>query len=259
MSDHISYFGDKSPVKLRNPGVLDPVVELYNILTPVEVEKLRILAECVNIYLPDHLMDRQVSLLLTILTFIVFFRKFVPFKDSYGGGNNVTFLSGFINDIFPDIVQRLRVAADAGAHVAKWSPYKYPLVNELGIRCVEYLTYQSGGLLGLHEDKESIYTLIVMLGDPADFTGGEFMIQKDKNDAEDLLSISPQHYGGFLFFSEFLHGINKISTGTRTVLAVEFWPYEDSDVNNQRPSKLPYEDPNEVNNVAVETLRDKED
>jgi len=114
---------------------------------------------------------------------------------------------------------------------------------------VEYLTYQAGGQLGFHEDKESIYTLIVMLGDPADFTGGEFMIQKEVNNEIAVMSLVPQQFGGLVFLSEVSHGVNKILSGRRNVLAVEFWPHEDSDINTTRPSKIRHEDQNNDNDA----------
>jgi len=98
--------------------------------------------------------------------------------SSYGGGNSVVFLGGFIQTLMPNfLANMLRSVSDATAD-AKW----YPHMDHLGIRCAESLVYYSGGNLMLHRDTESVFTIVVMLSDPcsSDFTGGEFVIQSQQ-------------------------------------------------------------------------------
>ena len=157
-------------------------------------------------------------------------RLFDSGKTAYGGGNNVTFFSGIIQEIMPDFVTYIKELVIAGTEYAGWRPHP----SHLGIRCVEKLVYQEGGELLYHTDTDSIYTLTLMLSRPDQYTGGRFYIKADAN-SDDFLSATSSYGGGILFNSMMNHGVEPIYSGFRAVMAIEFWPYDDSTIDDMRP------------------------
>ena len=223
-----------APRKHKHPTLLphkaaDPLVEFGNAVDDTDLEHLFGLVKCVREILPDHFEDRPFDL----------------GKSKYGGGNNVTYIGGFFEQVLPELTSRILDVATAAARHAGW----YPHPRHLGFRCVELLEYYTGGELLMHVDSDSIYTMVLMLAEPSEFTGGRFEIkhrpwpssvQLDKADALKIqkappVGASPDRLGGILFDSNADHGVTPILTGKRTVLAIELWAFDDVDINGLRP------------------------
>ena len=218
----------KDPTLIPHKSV-DPLIEFGNAIDDTDLEHLFGLVKCVREILPDHFEDRPFDL----------------GASKYGGGNNVTYIGGFFEAVLPELTSRILDVATAAASHAGW----YPHPRHLGFRCVELLEYYTGGELLMHVDSDSIYTMVLMLADPSDFTGGRFEIkyrpwpssvQLDKADALKIQKItpavaSPDRLGGILFDSNADHGVTPILTGKRTVLAIELWAFEDVDIEGLRP------------------------
>ena len=207
----------------------DPVVLLDSIIDDLDAKHLDILTACVQKFVPNHYEKRD------------FDRGVV----GYGGGNNVTYVGGYVQAILPNLMnQILRVAAHA-AEQASWRPH----LHHVGVRCIETLEYDKGGELLWHVDHDSIYTMIIMLSDHSQFQGGSFVISKKKFTAKDpinipqqaakeksMVTLNPALHGGIIFDSNAQHGVQTITKGTRIVLAIEFWSFEDSTIFDLRPS-----------------------
>mmetsp|Transcript_36138 Transcript_36138/g.36813 ORF Transcript_36138/g.36813 Transcript_36138/m.36813 type:complete len:371 (+) Transcript_36138:50-1162(+) len=180
-----------------------------------DIQQILILTECVKSLSRDHVQDR---------------RDFN--NDEYGGGNNVTFVGGFFQRILPNIFSRMKDNFDMAAEYAGWRPYP----RHLGVRCIETLEYIESGELIYHEDSESIYTTSILLVDPSEFTGGEFMIQTIRDDNSSAIMFKPNKKGTGVFFDSMsYHGIEKVMSGRRVVLVMELWELMDGGFRT-RPS-----------------------
>ena len=209
---------------LRPHREIDPLVLFRHAIDETDLDHIMDLVSCVRRHQPDHVEDRPFNL----------------GKSGYGGGNNVTYIGGFFEAILGDLTDHLLdVASDAAAH-AGWVPHP----RQLGIRCIELLEYNTGGELLMHVDADSVYTLVLMLVDRSEFTGGKFVIQhRPWSSAQNATSIAalpsatafPERLGGMLFDSNCDHAVAPIKTGKRTVLAIELWPYDDVDIDGMRP------------------------
>mmetsp|Transcript_28896 Transcript_28896/g.29230 ORF Transcript_28896/g.29230 Transcript_28896/m.29230 type:complete len:349 (-) Transcript_28896:103-1149(-) len=205
----------------------DPVIKIDSvILDDIDIQNIVLLTQCVRDLRYNRVEDRKFDNLVT----------------GYGGGNNVTYMTGIMQEVAPDFVNRVLEVVSIATEQAGWRPHPY----HLGIRCVETLQYPAGGELLMHVDGDSIYTVMLMLSDPASFTGGEFVITKElfdetTSEREEIeLVVMPEKGGGVVFDSEALHGVYPIESGERTVLIFELWPYEDSDSGHVRPSATTY-------------------
>jgi len=159
--------------------------------------------------------------------------------QKYGGGNDVVFLTGLLPIIIPSLSQHLIEIASTAAEEIGWRPH----VNHLGYRCIEKLMYHPGGELLYHVDSGSIYTLVLMFSDENDYSGGEFQIDDYNGNP---INYKAKKKGGILFNSNQNHGVTPILTGERHVLAVEFWPYEDTNIEDSRPRVIDYKNKNKV-------------
>jgi len=205
--------------KRKNNGkfvhnVNEPALLLQDVIDSSDITNIKILSDCVRSTSPDHFEDRAFD------------------SNGYGGGNNVTFLHGYFQHILPELLNHIidNIVITA-AETAGWRPYP----GHLGIRCIEKLDYYTGGELLLHTDNESVYTLVLLLVDHNDFTGGSFYI-KNKKDNDNTIKFNPEYGGGIMFDSESDHGVDRIITGERIVLAIELWPWVDSTIYDFRPS-----------------------
>ena len=118
-----------------------------------------------------------------------------------GGGNDVTFLTGFLQILAPGVAHSVQTAAKLVWEKAQWGLDDRPLppidahysedgrlqsnysskwwpdpVSECGIRTTEHLSYDRWQGLGFHEDGGSDYTVLVALSDPSDYQGGAFSL-----------------------------------------------------------------------------------
>jgi len=206
---------DKRKIKSKFVhNVNEPVILLQDAIDSDDITNIKILSDCIRTISPKHFEDRAFD------------------SNGYGGGNNVTFLHGYFQHILPELFNHImnNIVAPA-AETAGWRPYP----GHLGIRCIEKLDYYTGGELLLHTDTESVYTLVLLLVDHNDFTGGSFYIKNKKNDNK-IIKFNPEYGGGIMFDSESDHGVDRINTGERTVLAIEMWPWVDSTIYDYRPS-----------------------
>ena len=143
----------------------------------------------------------------------------------------------------------LNVASNA----AGWRPHP----KHLGFRCIEVLEYHTSGKITMHDDEDSTYTMVIMLGQPENFAGGDFVYEprampppkyisslRDTTLAKSasegprtvaLQRVSYPHGGGILFDSTIIHGVTPVTKGVRWVLVVELWPYLDVDHTGMRP------------------------
>ena len=132
-----------------------------------------------------------------------------------------------------DLAERIITLAGKAADIAEWSPHP----RYLGFRCIEVLEYFTGSELTLHIDADSVYTMVLMLSSPDTFDGGHLVFSSPNNQtgAEELTVASMNKLGGVFFDSNVAHGVTQVTSGTRTVVAIEFWPYEDNRPLDRRP------------------------
>lgn len=185
-----------------------PVLNLGAVMDGIDFHHVDVLSRCIRKYLPTHFENRH---------FVV------------GGGNNVTYLSGFSQLLIPEFVEHMKQVVSAGANAAGWRPHP----RHLGIRCVENLVYSSGGNLSFHTDSDSIYTVVTMLSPDSDYVGGKFVIKS--RDRKSEWSIGLGRGSSFMFDSNAMHAVEPVAVGTRNVLVMEFWAYEDGNLDDARP------------------------
>jgi hypothetical protein len=237
----------------------EPIVVLKRLLQDTDIIQINTLANCVS---KAEMMNNKSV------------RHFSGDNSSYGGGNQVIHLSGYMQYILPSIMSKIMLGLNTAVATAEWYPYP----QQLGIRCIEVLTYQSESdtkELLLHIDSESIFTIAIMLTNPeVDFKGGDFIISRHKdpssttlvhddvdydpsdslhhhyvktNNSKNLSSILPQDVvrhaaegqcpgDAVLFDSNSLHGVERLLSGTRRVLVLELWPYADAVLGQNRPA-----------------------
>lgn len=95
------------------------------------------------------------------------------------------------------------------------------LQTPLNVRCAELHTYVVGG--GLrdpgHRDNGSVLTMSVLLSDPRDFDGGQFVTYMDGFPVYHEMAKGD----ALLFRSEKLHNVSTVTRGMRQSLVVELW------------------------------------
>ena len=93
--------------------------------------------------------------------------------------------------------------------------------DALNIRCIELHTYTAGG--GLldpgHCDHGSVFTMSVLLSEPAGFGGGEFVTWRDEQPIAHPMSAGD----AILFHSEKCHNVSTVTSGVRQSLVIEIW------------------------------------
>jgi len=94
----------------------------------------------------------------------------------------------------------------------------------LKVRCVELHTYTLGGSLlnPGHRDSGSTLTISILLSEPSDFEGGEFVTWRGGGRfpvVHDTLCRGD----AVLFHSEKLHNVNIVEAGIRNSLVIELW------------------------------------
>ena len=202
---------------IYNYNKYDPLVRLESVIDDIDISQMETLSICIKEIDPTRFEDR----------------KFDQNAQKYGGGNDVIYLTGLLPIIIPTLSQHLIEVASTAAEEIGWRPH----VKHLGFRCIEKLMYHPGGELLYHVDSGSIYTLVLMFSNENDYTGGEFQIVD--NDGNPI-NYKASKRGGILFNSNQDHGVTPIKTGERHVLAVEFWPYEDTNIEDRRPREIDY-------------------
>lgn len=116
-------------------------------------------------------------------------------------------------------------------HAALWQKINHRMQSQLGewddpasellVRCIEFHTYAIGGglLSPMHRDNGSVFTMSVMLSEPGEGDGGQFVTY-----SEGLPIVHQMKKGdAILFQSEKLHNVATVTGGTRNSLVVELW------------------------------------
>ena len=116
------------------------------------------------------------------------------------GGHHCVYLSAFLQWLAPGVAAQVRNAGHIGWLYGHWSNYTppsnltqpnagashmqgYPSLraSTTGIRTSEHLSYDGWKALGPHKDSGSLYTVLIMLSNPADYDGGEFYMTIERS------------------------------------------------------------------------------
>ena len=247
-----------SKLHRRSNGL--PVMAIVeDALAENEAEAVLALATCLQKEIPDTFEKRIFE---------------YTHEGSEGGGNDVTYMAGFLQLLLPGVAHSIQQTAKLVWLEAGWSEEsrvfepidaeyddneqkilsKYSSrwwpdpVSECGIRTTEHLSYDRWKGLGFHEDGESDYTVLVALSDPSDYQGGAFSLcpeydpDSDSDDdsggpgCRDKISIRPKQYSAIVFLSEYSHGVEEILTPGRVMFTNELWRYGDIPCMAQRPT-----------------------
>lgn len=216
----------------------DPVVAVVaNAFTEEEVATVKDLTSCMQRYHKDNLFEEQ------------------QFTNADGdGGNNCTYLGGFLQLFAPGVARQMYHVGFLGWRAAGWGrkeykydhhgeKYPFPDPRVTGIRTSGHLSYEGWEGLGLHPDEESIYDVLAFLSAPSEYEGGDFFLQPSTrpNTPENLLVVKPDRLSAVVFLSEEKHGVKKILGGNRETWINELWNYGDAPVGIRRPSPAMYD------------------
>ena len=94
--------------------------------------------------------------------------------------------------------------------------------DSLSIRCMELHTYTAGGglLSPGHRDRGSVLSMAILLSDPDECKGGDFLTWADRQ----VPVRHPMRRGdAILFHSEKTHNVATVTSGVRISLVVELW------------------------------------
>lgn len=215
-------------------AALDPAVNIDPVIDDLDIQNVNVMTQCVKKLLPERVENHR-------------------FKSEAGLNyvvNNVTHIASFVQKIMPDFYEHVLDAAGFAVETAGW----YPHPRHLGVRSIEMLEYGADGQVKYHRDTDSIYTMILMVSDSAEYTGGNLLIEHmpttdahakapvfgrtEVNLGRNFTVIEKQMNkgGALLVNSERSHAVEKIDKGTRRVVVVEFWPYQNAAYNHLRPS-----------------------
>ena len=210
-------------------NVSDPYIKILDILDYIDILNLEIAANCIAGFRSErHIQNRYFN------------------GDLDGGGepspmsqNDVVFLTGYFEDMMPDLLEYLyqeisRALEGRGLLSKGWHP------RQLGIRNFEFITYRPGISLDYHQDTESIFTLVITLSSINQYRGGIFKVLKDSEFVENHEILS-EAGSGVLFDSMAQHAVSEVTSGIRSVFALEFWPYENGGLYDTRPSPIYFE------------------
>ena len=141
------------------------------------------------------------------------------------GGQRVTYLqSRFTTDpLTARLYARLRELVIRADVQSGWRRIHTPT---LAPRTIELLNYTSGAQradasfsLGWHIDEQSALTALLLLSDPANFSGGElYHLTKGKEHAAHA-----RQHELLVYRSHTPHAVGALTAGTRLAVALEFW------------------------------------
>jgi hypothetical protein len=146
------------------------------------------------------------------------------------------FDKGMIQKYLPGAASSIVHAIQKTFEQSDWNKMDISPPNELGLRSAEFLAYNKTGRLGVHVDKDSIYTISVSLSNGNDYEGGYFHLY-----SEQALFKVPR-LSALVFFSETNHGITPVDGGNRQVFVVEMWEDDDTPIGLPRPGYNTFED-----------------
>jgi predicted 2-oxoglutarate/Fe(II)-dependent dioxygenase YbiX len=128
---------------------------------------------------------------------------------------------GYLASQCPELASRITDSIRDHAHGPGYFSVAVGRDVCLNVRCVEFHTYTIGGhvMMQDHRDYGSVFTLSVLLSDPADFDGGELMTWR-----EGQAEKHPMRRGdALLFHSEKVHNVAAVTRGLRNSLVIELW------------------------------------
>lgn len=98
----------------------DPALEIFNILSAHDMKRIQNLASCVEKHSPMLFEDN----------------KFMENGHLVHGGSNVTYLTGTLQAVLPDVTKKIIDGISAGLKQSKW---RETAIENLGIRTVQYV------------------------------------------------------------------------------------------------------------------------
>ena len=160
-------------------------------------------------------------------------------------------MNGFWQHIMPVLSARLERVVVRALENVRWGPLGEGLGlnihpdTKLSIRCVEHLHYGSGGYLGMHEDSDSVWTVVVMLSAMEEYAGGESLLYEpiskaavEPSDPLPLATVELERGDMIVFHAERPHAVADIKGGNRRVLVLEYWDYPESGAYDLRPDPI---------------------
>jgi hypothetical protein len=205
---------------------LESAIGIDLVIDDIDIQNVNALTNCVKQLVPIRTENR----------------RFNSDQGFDSGGNNVTHISSFVQKIIPEFFEHVLDAASFAIESAGW----YPHPKHLGVRCIEMLEYVTGGELKYHTDTDSVYTMIMMISDSSEYTGGNILMErtttakqvggKNVPGRKAVTTTKLTKGGALLLDSESNHAVDRISSGTRRVVVFEFWPYQNAAHNHMRPS-----------------------
>jgi hypothetical protein len=158
-----------------------------------------------------------------------------PEVDGYSGGNNVTYIAGFMQAVVPTLWSKITTAISAALVTSGWREQG---IAGLTVRCIEHLVYGESDHLAAHEDSDSAYTIVIMLSEQNKYTGGDFLVADAASlpydedavpqSSVDILKnglhrVELQPLSLLLIDSQRTHAVEPVLNGQRNVLVIEFW------------------------------------
>lgn len=168
------------------------------------------------------------------------------------GGNDCTFVGGFLQLFAPGVMAQMCRVFRAAHQRTEWYnleeegiPYKKDPCT-IGMRTAEHLQYSPHGYshVGGHEDIHTVYTIVVALADKENYGGGEYYIQPKAwgaSESQGRIVVKPDRLSALMFLGEEHHGVQRILSGKREMIAIELWAYGDTPVGVNRPQVYEYE------------------
>ena len=102
----------------------DPAIEVFNILAPHDLKRLEYLAVCVQKEDSSLYEDK----------------KFIKNGHLELAGSNVTYITGILQALLPDVVKKIDLALKDAIKEARWPTQR----DQLGIRSAQYVTFTHG-------------------------------------------------------------------------------------------------------------------
>ena len=206
------------------------LVHIKKAILPIHVKAVQTMAKCARKSLP-HLYESRPM-----------YQEWNLDEDPGLGGNCPTHLAPLVGIFMPRVIDQMQQTLEHAFRTAEWEELverdshrldRGTLARDdamhapehVGIRASEHLTYNDFPALADHTDGSStVYTMNFAFSD--EYKGGEFYIVSHGGDRH---VIKPQKYDCLVFLGgKYIHGVQKITGGTREMFSTEFWPYPDS-------------------------------
>ncbi len=184
----------------------DPAIEVFNILSNYDLKRVEFLASCIQNIVPNLFEDKTN----------------VHGAHLIHAGSNVTYMTGILQVVYPDIMEKVVNRIDKGLlDESEWKPY----IGELGVRTIQYLEYTHDrampnqteiDLLNLDRWEKSKYITLGGGPDPIpedelpdDLLADEFVVDYIDNDQDSaytlhtLVNDRNQFFGGTILVKKY--------------------------------------------------------